>query len=252
VLPITEVFIDGEYTSHGSHLILRDKKLIAEIERKLARILFDESRHPNKYEQHISEIYKFLNGNIRRDAPASRGIMINGAAGTGKTTLGKELAKQLEFKHIDLDDYYFSEESPFPNLRSRDKIMNQLRGDLDKYPRFVMSGTVGSILWDFVNPLFDLAVLLKAPTDILLQRVKAREYERYGERILEGGDLYETHLKFCDEISKYEIGYHSVSLERHKKWVAELNCPVLCADGTKSIAENAIWIAEQYLSMNEN
>ena len=61
VLPITEAFIDGEYTSHGGHLILRDKKLIAEIERKLARILFDENRHPNKYEQHISKIYDFLN-----------------------------------------------------------------------------------------------------------------------------------------------------------------------------------------------
>ena len=41
-------------------MILRDRKLITEIERKLSRILFDESRHPNKYEQHISSIYSFL------------------------------------------------------------------------------------------------------------------------------------------------------------------------------------------------
>ena len=60
VLPVTEEDIDGEYISQGSHLVLRDKKLIAEIERKLSRILFDESRHPNKYEQRISAIYSFL------------------------------------------------------------------------------------------------------------------------------------------------------------------------------------------------
>ncbi|MCL2500788.1 MAG: hypothetical protein FWE90_10725 [Defluviitaleaceae bacterium] len=59
-LPVTEAYIDGEYTSQGRHLILRNKNLITEIERKLSRILFDESLHPNKYEQRISTIYNFL------------------------------------------------------------------------------------------------------------------------------------------------------------------------------------------------
>jgi len=65
VLPIIEKYIEGEYTSQGRHLVLRDKKLIAEIERKLSRILFDESRHPNKYEQHITSIYSFI-ANVKR------------------------------------------------------------------------------------------------------------------------------------------------------------------------------------------
>jgi hypothetical protein len=52
-LPVTEKYTDGEYISQGTHLVLRDKKQIAGIERKLSRILFDESRHPDKYEQHI-------------------------------------------------------------------------------------------------------------------------------------------------------------------------------------------------------
>ena len=73
-LPVTEEFIDSEYTSQGTHLILRDKKLITEIERKLSRILFDESRHPNKCEQHISSIYAFLKGELKICRPASRGI----------------------------------------------------------------------------------------------------------------------------------------------------------------------------------
>jgi hypothetical protein len=64
VLPVTETYIDGEYTSQGMHLVLRDKTQITEIERKLSRILFDEGRHPNKYEQHITSVYSYLNDEL--------------------------------------------------------------------------------------------------------------------------------------------------------------------------------------------
>ena len=70
VLPVTEKHIDREYISQGTHLILRDKKLIAEIEKKLSRILFDESRHPNRYEQHISSVYSYLADEIARQQGA--------------------------------------------------------------------------------------------------------------------------------------------------------------------------------------
>jgi len=60
VLPVTDEYISGEYTSQGIHLVLRNTNLIAEIERKLSRILFDEELHPNKYEQRITSLYSFL------------------------------------------------------------------------------------------------------------------------------------------------------------------------------------------------
>jgi hypothetical protein len=66
VLPVTEKHIAGEYISQGLHLVLRDKKLIAELERKLSRILFDESRHPDKYEQRMTSVYSFLADEITR------------------------------------------------------------------------------------------------------------------------------------------------------------------------------------------
>jgi hypothetical protein len=68
VLPVTEDYIYGEYTSQGIHLVLRDAKLIAEIERKLSRVLFDESRNHNKYEQHITSVYNFLAENTLNKA----------------------------------------------------------------------------------------------------------------------------------------------------------------------------------------
>jgi len=66
VLPIIQSYISGEYTSQGAHLILKNESLITNIEKKLARILFDEQRHPNKYEQHITTIYTYLLNEISK------------------------------------------------------------------------------------------------------------------------------------------------------------------------------------------
>jgi hypothetical protein len=60
VLPLTEKYIEGIYVSQGIHLVLQDKQQIIEIRRKLSRILFDEKQFPNKYEQHITDIEKYL------------------------------------------------------------------------------------------------------------------------------------------------------------------------------------------------
>lgn len=58
--PITEKYISGEYVSQGIHLILRNPREIKIIQKKLHRILFDESLHPNKYEQHITQLCEYL------------------------------------------------------------------------------------------------------------------------------------------------------------------------------------------------
>jgi len=180
----------------------------------------------------------------------SKGIIINGCSGSGKTTLGKALAKHLEFQHLDLDDYYWRSDTvlPFTEMHSKDIVIELLSNDMSKHPYFVMSGSIGSILWDVVSPLFDLAVLLSVPVDIRLKRVQARAFSRFGERTLPGGDLYKQHKELYRQIEAYDTGENpSYSLERHEKWAAELQCPVLRADGTKPIYENVAWIAEQYL-----
>lgn len=58
--PITYKYIDSIYTSKSQHLILQDKTDIAIIKKKLSRILFDESKHPDKYEQKITSIKNYL------------------------------------------------------------------------------------------------------------------------------------------------------------------------------------------------
>ena len=58
--PITDKYIDSIYTSHGKHLVLAKKSDIEIIRKKLSRIIFDETKHPNKYEQHITDIKTYL------------------------------------------------------------------------------------------------------------------------------------------------------------------------------------------------
>ena len=59
-LPITDDYIGGSYMSQGKHLELINKKEIETIRKKLSRIIFDETKHPNKYEQHITSMKNYL------------------------------------------------------------------------------------------------------------------------------------------------------------------------------------------------
>lgn len=43
-LPLNEKYIDDEYMSQGRHLVMKNKTLIREINKKLSRILFDEQK----------------------------------------------------------------------------------------------------------------------------------------------------------------------------------------------------------------
>ncbi|MBQ9387927.1 MAG: hypothetical protein IJU01_04615 [Lachnospiraceae bacterium] len=58
--PITDKYIDHEFTTNGVHVIIRRAETVKEIRRKLARILAFESRRPNYFSQHISDIKNYL------------------------------------------------------------------------------------------------------------------------------------------------------------------------------------------------
>ena len=179
----------------------------------------------------------------------SRGIIIFGAAGSGKTTLGRELAGRLGFLHIDIDDYIWrwDTEIPYTVLRSRQERIETLIEAVSKDEHFVMTGSMDSIR-GFFTSLFELAVFLTVPTDIRLQRLGARKSEQFGERILPGGDMYEQNEKFLREAAAYDTGEPpQVCLKTHKQWAAELKCPILYLNGMKAIAENAAWVEAQYL-----
>ena len=51
------------------------------------------------------------------------GICVCGLNGSGKTTLAGALAKELNFKHMDIEQYYFiSTDNPYSSSRTREEV----------------------------------------------------------------------------------------------------------------------------------
>lgn len=178
----------------------------------------------------------------------SRGIIVFGASGSGTTTIGKELAQIMGFKHFDLDDYFWTWDTDIPYTvpRPREKRVELLQRDLSKCNYFVMSGSMCG--WDesFVH-LLDLAVFVKTPTDIRIQRLHDRELKNFGKRILKGGDMYSGHKEFLEWAKTYNTASPPERcLKLHEAWAASLSCPVLYVDGTDDVKSNADFIMGQF------
>jgi uridine kinase len=178
-----------------------------------------------------------------------RGIIIFGSAGSGKTTLGKTVAKTLSFPYFDLDDYIWRKDTanPYTVMYSREEKANKLMEAISCDEYFVMAGSMDSFHAPF-DSLFELAVHLTADKDIRLARVKQRAYEQFGDRILEGGDLFQNHLRFLDNVSSYDT-YGSPNLKTHTEWANTLTCQVLQLNGACQLEKNCDTIVKVYHSL---
>ncbi len=66
-----------------------------------------------------------------------------------------------------------------------------------------MSGSI--VGWDdAVLPLLDLAVYVRTPTEVRIERLEVREYARFNDRILEGGDMFDNHREFIEWARTYD------------------------------------------------
>lgn len=170
------------------------------------------------------------------------GIAIVGGNGSGKTTLGKALARHLGWQAMDVEDYYFRPSSnPYADPRTKEEVIQLLLADMKKHKRFVFS----SVNCDYgpeINRHYACVIYLQVSTDIRLARVKQRAIDKFGHRVLEGGDMYGQEQKFFNFVA-------SRSMEKTDAWVSTLTCPVVYLDGTQPIADNVKRITE-YLAAN--
>jgi adenylate kinase family enzyme len=167
------------------------------------------------------------------------GIIVFGANGSGKTTLGRELARLLNFKHIDHEAYAFKEsEIPYTAPRSNEDCLNLMLADIKKRCSFVLSAVTGDF-GEIIPQFYNLAVFLSVPLELRMERIEQREYERHGERVLKGGDMYEQEQKFFDFVTNRP-------LERIDQWAETLTCPVIRIDGTVDWRVTAVNIAEKW------
>jgi len=165
-------------------------------------------------------------------------IHILGASGSGTTTLGRALAARLQYPHFDTDDYFWlPTDPPFTHERERTERQHLLMDALTAQDSWVLSGSLCG--WgDVAIPLFELVVFLWLPTDIRLERLRQREQERYGARIMAGGDMYASSQAFLTWAASYDEGDMSIRSRRlHEQWLGTLPCPIVCYEGEYTVAE---------------
>ncbi|MBP3427904.1 MAG: AAA family ATPase [Clostridia bacterium] len=161
------------------------------------------------------------------------GIQICGLNGCGKSTLGKALAERMGFHFIDNEHLYFSRahaDEPYANPRSRAEVERLLMEEVRRHPDFVFSAVKGDYGEEII-PLYSYVVVMEVPKDIRSQRVRNRSFQKFGSRMLAGGDLH----------SQEEAFFQLTESRRDddiERWLQKVNCPVIRVDGTKPIEDN--------------
>ncbi len=171
------------------------------------------------------------------------GIIITGLNSCGKSTVCKLLAKKLHYYSMDVEDYYFIDSDiPYSKFHTYEQTKDLMLNDIEKYNHFVLA-TVHCDWGKEISSMCKLAVVLKAPRDIRMERIKKREYEKFGDRVLQGGDLYESQQKF-----------HNKVLERGEEQIVKqmgfITCPVLEIDATLPLYDIVNTIYEKYTQIN--
>jgi len=174
-------------------------------------------------------------------------IHIFGASGSGTTTLGRELARQLNGAHLDTDNYYWHKtDPPFVDKRDPEERVQLIQRDSAGEENWVLSGSICS--WgDSLLESFTLAVFVQLDAEIRIQRLAQREKERYGNRINPDGDMHQIHNDFMDWAKSYDTASAPTrSLELHQTWLKKLSCPVVCANSITPCESLATDILENH------
>ncbi len=168
------------------------------------------------------------------------GIIVCGLNSSGKSTLGKALAGELDFHFIDNEDLYFPKKDPnyiYAFSRTRKEVEKLLFNEIKTHENFVFSSVKGDY-GESIYPFFRYAVLIDVPKDIRIQRIRNRSFQKFGNRMLTGGDLHEQEERFFDFVK-------SRSENTVEEWIQSLKCPVISIDGTKPVKENVAFIIER-------
>lgn len=175
------------------------------------------------------------------------GMIILGPGGSGKTTLGKYVADKMGISFLDIDEYIWRNDTqiPFTVMYSKEEKIKNLMEATQKTDEFVMAGSMNSF-HEYFDHLFLLAVYLTANAELRVSRVHERERKKFGERILPGGDMYDTHQQFLDDVANYDFEAASCNRSQHTLWLNQMICPILRLDGGDSIEKNAKIIINRY------
>ena len=121
--------------------------------------------------------------------------------------------------------------------RTRQEAEKILLNKVIAHDNFVFSDVKGDYGKEII-PFYKYAVFIDVPADIRMSRVRGRSFQKFGDRMLPGGDLYEQEEEFFNMAAARTEDYVEGGLQ-------SLNCPIIRVDGTKPVEENVNFIAEK-------
>jgi cytidylate kinase len=154
-------------------------------------------------------------------------ILIMGASGSGQTTLGKELSKQLSFKFIDGDDMYWLPTKPaYQDKRAIDLRFSMTLKEM-KNPNVVLAGSIMG--WgDELENAFDLIIFLSLDTEIRIERLKQRE-------MVELGFVDPEFLAWARQYENPD--FSSRSRFKHEMWMVKRPAQILKIEGDLTVQQ---------------
>jgi adenylate kinase family enzyme len=174
-------------------------------------------------------------------------IHIFGASGSGVTTLGQQLALHLQFPYFDNDDFYWQKsDPPFTIKRFPDERNALLKSTLAKYENWILGGSM--INWgEDLTADFDLVVFLWIPPKIRIERLKKREFERYGDIIFTNPERAKLANDFFEWAAEYDNDKATVTrtLKNHEKWLSQISSPILKIAGDFTVEERIRFVTEK-------
>ncbi len=161
------------------------------------------------------------------------GILICGLNGSGKSTLGKALANRMGYEFIDNEDLYFPKRDSaydYSDPRSKEEVIRSLESKIKDNTRFVFAAVKGDY-GDRLLSALDHIILVETPKVIRNQRVRERSYQKFGNKIFPGGELYEKEQKWFTLVDSRPDDYVLA-------WLETVICPVTRVDGTWPVEDN--------------
>jgi len=163
-------------------------------------------------------------------------ILIFGASGSGTTTLGTEIEKRTSFMHLDVDNYYWQKtDPPFQEKIALTERNTMLKADFEKHENVIISGSMVSWgkQWE---TSFDLAIFIRLNNNERMERLKKRETERYGEKLLTDKKTQRNSKDFLEWARQYEDpNFDGRSFKVHNDWIELLDCKTLRINGEMSL-----------------
>lgn len=180
-------------------------------------------------------------------------IHIFGASGSGVTTTGNALAQKLHFEYLDSDDYFWNtSDVPFTVKRNPQERNSKIKSDLKNLENWILGGS--SFQWgENVFPDFDLVIYLWIPPQIRMERLKKREFERYGNVIYTDPARIKQFEDFIEWAADYDnnTGIAGRNVQAHENWMESLRFPILRLSGDLTLQQRIDFIIEKIEMMNK-